>query len=454
MLNLTAFLVSYGVFHIHKNSTYICRYVPKQQNICTMIKRTVSFYLQKIYNETNNGECQIRMRVRWNGCAVQFNCGYTIDARKWNPGTSRCRKNVFNQKGFSSADINKELNRLEGLVDEVFKAYEVRDVNPSKDDLKRDFNILNGKDIGAPEKARTLDSYMDEFTSTMGSINSWAEGTYKKINTLRRHLSKFSPSLKLSDFDNDALSSFIEYLRDRAGMQNTSIIKTWRNLHWFLKWAHSKGYLSNTDFQKFGPKLKTVSDKEVIYLTWDELMLVYNFKFPEGKKYLERTRDVFCFQCFTSLRYSDVAKLRREDIEGDIVKVVTEKTGNTIRIELNKYSRSILEKYQEDERPLPVPCNQRMNKWIKEVCFLAGIDQPMTLVYYKGAERIEEVHPKYELIGTHTGRRTFICNALTMGIPAATVMEWTGHSDYKAMKPYIKIADQEKAKAMKKFDER
>lgn len=69
-------------------------------------------------------------------------------------------------------------------------------------------------------------------------------------------------------------------------------------------------------------------------------------------------------------------------------------------------------------------------------------------------ERIEEVHPKYELIGTHTGRRTFICNALTMGIPAATVMEWTGHSDYKAMKPYIKIADQEKAKAMKKFDER
>lgn len=221
-----------------------------------------------------------------------------------------------------------------------------------------------------------------------------------------------------------------------------------------MKWAHSKGYLSNTDFQKFGPKLKTVSDKEVIYLTWDELMLVYNFKFPEGKKYLERTRDVFCFQCFTSLRYSDVAKLRREDIEGDIVKVVTEKTGNTIRIELNKYSRSILEKYQEDERPLPVPCNQRMNKWIKEVCFLAGIDQPMTLVYYKGAERIEEVHPKYELIGTHTGRRTFICNALTMGIPAATVMEWTGHSDYKAMKPYIKIADQEKAKAMKKFDER
>lgn len=98
--------------------------------------------------------------------------------------------------------------------------------------------------------------------------------------------------------------------------------------------------------------------------------------------------------------------------------------------------------------------NQRMNQWVKEVCFLAGIDTPITTVYYKGAERMEETHPKYELVGTHTGRRTFICNALTMGIPAATVMEWTGHSYYKAMKPYIKIADAEKARAMKLFDER
>ena len=118
------------------------------------------------------------------------------------------------------------------------------------------------------------------------------------------------------------------------------------------------------------------------------------------------------------------------------------------------WQERILEKYKDDERPLPVVTNQRMNQWVKEVCFLAGIDTPITTVYYKGAERMEETHPKYELVGTHTGRRTFICNALTMGIPAATVMEWTGHSYYKAMKPYIKIADAEKARAMKLFDER
>ena len=221
-----------------------------------------------------------------------------------------------------------------------------------------------------------------------------------------------------------------------------------------MRWADKKGYIENKEYIDFEPRLKTVKDKEVVYLTWEELMRVYNLSFPGNKKYLERVRDVFCFQCFTSLRYSDVAKLKREDIVDDVMKVVTEKTGDTIRIELNKYSRAILEKYTDDEKPLPVPSNQKMNEWVKEVCFLAGIDTPITSVYYKGADRIEEVHPKYELIGTHTGRRTFICNALTMGIPASTVMEWTGHSDYKAMKPYIKIADQEKAKAMKKFDDK
>jgi integrase len=55
-------------------------------------------------------------------------------------------------------------------------------------------------------------------------------------------------------------------------------------------------------------------------------------------------------------------------------------------------------------------------------------------------------------MGTHAGRRTFICNAILLGIPANVIMKWTGHSDYKAMKPYIDVADETKACAMSKFD--
>ena len=72
-------------------------------------------------------------------------------------------------------------------------------------------------------------------------------------------------------------------------------------------------------------------------------------------------------------------------------------------------------------------------------------------VCYRAGTRVEETSPKYDLIGTHAGRRTFICFALASGIPPQVVMKWTGHSDYKAMKPYIDIAEKTKDEAMTVF---
>ena len=55
------------------------------------------------------------------------------------------------------------------------------------------------------------------------------------------------------------------------------------------------------------------------------------------------------------------------------------------------------------------------------------------------------------MAGTHAGRRTFICLALSSGIPPQLVLKWTGHSDYKSMKPYIDIATRTKSDAMAKI---
>jgi len=106
-----------------------------------------------------------------------------------------------------------------------------------------------------------------------------------------------------------------------------------------------------------------------------------------------------------------------------------------------------------DNKALPVVCNQKMNVYLHELCELAGFNEPIRLTYYRCNERIDVVKPKYKLIGMHTGKRTFICNALGMGIPPQVVMKWTGHSDYKAMKPYIDVADEIKMEAMKKFNQ-
>jgi integrase len=94
-----------------------------------------------------------------------------------------------------------------------------------------------------------------------------------------------------------------------------------------------------------------------------------------------------------------------------------------------------------------------MNRDIKVICRLAGIDEGIRVTTYKGNVRTDEVRPKWELLGTHTGRRTFIVNALSLGIPPNVVMKWTGHSDYKSMKPYIDIVDSIKASSMTKFNE-
>ena len=106
----------------------------------------------------------------------------------------------------------------------------------------------------------------------------------------------------------------------------------------------------------------------------------------------------------------------------------------------------------EGHKALPVISNQKMNDYLKELGELAEINEPVSETYYKGSKRIDTITPKYALLGTHAGRRTFICNALALGIPAQVVMKWTGHSDYKAMKPYIKIVDKLKVAEMDKFN--
>ena len=163
-----------------------------------------------------------------------------------------------------------------------------------------------------------------------------------------------------------------------------------------------------------------------------------------------------CFCCFSSLRYSDVSELKKTDIYDGAIHIVTQKTNDKITIELNDYTKSILDKYKdiEGDYALPVISNQKMNKYLKIVCKECNINEKLTNVYYKGNKRYEETKEKWELIGTHCGRRTFICNALMMGIAPNVVMKWTGHSDYKSMKPYIDIADEEKEKAMSLFNKK
>ncbi len=420
------------------------------------IKRHCQFLLDK---EKGKSDAKIRYRVKYAGHIVAFSVGYRVDVEKWNIETQRCKAGTTNRKKQTASEINREIQRLEDLLNEVFKVWETRETIPTPDQLRDSFNEANRAALGIvdPTKSESFFTCFDGFVQEQGRLNDWTSATYAKFRTLKKHLHTFDASLSFEALTEGALTDYVDHLRSAYGMRNSSIGKNLSFLKWFLRWASRKGYNSNTAYLTFSPKLKT-TEKKVIFLDWDELMTVFHYPIPDNKQYLQRVRDVFCFCCFTSLRYSDVANLRKSNIYANHIEITTVKTADSLRIDLNKYSRAILEKYKDAEFPngraLPVISNQRMNDYLRELGQMCGIDDEITVTYYQGNTRHDETCLKYELLTTHAGRRTFICNALAMGIPAEVVMKWTGHSDYKAMKPYIDVADRIKAEAMSKFDDR
>ena len=402
----------------------------------------------------------IRMRVNFASKRIEFTTGYRIDAVKWDTDKQRVRNGCTNKLKQSASEINASLLGYYTEVQEIFKKFEVEEIMPTPEQIKEAFNALH-KPIEEEVKPRnsTPNAFykvFDEFVRDCGRQNDWTDSTYEKFAAVKNHLMNFRDGLTFDFFDEKGLNDYVAYLRDVKEMRNSTIGKQLSFLKWFLRWAFKKGLHQNNAYDSYKPKLKS-TQKKIIFLTWEELNKLREFEIPAAKQALDRVRDVFLFQCFTGLRYSDVFNLRKSDIKGDHIEVTTVKTSDSLIIELNKHSKAILDKYKdvafEDNKVLPVITNQKMNDYLKELAELAGIDEPVRQTYYRGNERIDEVTPKYALLGTHAGRRTFICNALALGIPPQVVMKWTGHSDYKAMKPYIDIADDIKANAMSKFNQ-
>lgn len=418
-----------------------------------------NFYLDTRSNK--KGDHPINVSIVIKGERLLTTTGYSISPDKWNRERQRVNQGFSNANGITYNVINNKLSEIESYFSKLENQIEISDTTDFnlKDEFAEKFRTNKTK-----KKAETIFDHMDEFISEVGKLNDWTVSTVEKFNALKNHLRTFNPALKYENLNESGLISFMDYLKnvpltgDVQGMRNSTIKNRISFLKWFLRWATKKGYNNEAAFLSFNPKIKTIksTDKEIVFLDWEELIRVYNFEFPDNKKYLTRVRDVFCFSCFTGLRYSDTANLKRSNIHETYISLTSIKDSDNLKIELNKYSAAILDKYKDEQFPydraLPVISNQRSNEYLKEMAKLCGIDTPVTEVYYKGNERIEEVRPKYEMICTHTARRTFISNALMKGIPVNVVMKWTGHSDYNAMKPYIAIADTAKKNEMDKFN--
>ena len=447
-----------------------------------IIKRSVSFKLRPY--GVNKKVYQIQMHVTFNGHRMRFSTGCQVSSlADWNANDELVVCGYRGQKGETDITINNTLRKNRDLMDTVFKFFEVNEISPSISQITDKYNTkVKGIESqkSEPEKKKHIETELwvvfDQFDYECGEKNAWTEATHEKMASLKEDLINFKKDLRFKDLDETGLTSFVTYLRDKkrlktprkkkgdredydkediTGLKNSTIKKKLEFLSWFMNWATDHGYNTNMAYRSFHPTLKE-TQKKVIYLTKLELEKIKHCVIPSECSHLEAVRDVFLFCCFSGLRHSDAYNLRRNDIKGDRLEVTTIKTADSIIIELNSVTREILEKYKNygfaDNKALPVIQNQPMNRELKELCKLAGINEKIRITTYKGNERKDEIKEKWELVGTHTGRRTFIVNCLSLGIAPNVVMKWTGHSSYSAMQPYIDIVDAVKADAMTKLD--
>lgn len=444
-------------------------------NPSTASKQMTNFYLDK--RADKHGDCPIRVSARAAGGRLLTSIGYSIAPDKWNAETMQVRPGTkaaptTNAKGIPATTINARIAAISAafaMIEATPGAATIEALQGALDTITGKRSRATGSTASQPAQSVVLAAF-DQFVREESRANQWAHGTTAKMQSFKNSLQEFKQDLAFTDLNEKGLTRYIAFLRQK-GQEETSIQKRYRNLKWFLTWAIRKGYCTETAIQAYRPKFKVLS-KPVIFLTRPELLKLYAYEIPAspstvklrdsaGREYdklvqysgaLEKARDLFCFCAFTSLRYSDMAALKRSNIVGDNIVITTQKTNDRLEIPLNNYSRAILEKYAGLHNPkglaLPVISNQKMNDYLKDLCELCGFNEPVTKVYYKGGERVEETRPKWQLISTHAARRTFICYALTKGIPPQVVMKFTGHSDYKAMRPYIDIAGADAAAAM------
>lgn len=157
--------------------------------------------------------------------------------------------------------------------------------------------------------------------------------------------------------------------------------------------------------------------KDPVYLLEDEINKIRNFQPNYG--YLERTRDLFLFQCFTGLAYIDAVNFKKENVVQEngrkVIYDTREKTDVRYIIPFLKEAEQIAEKYNY---VLPNLSNQKYNEYLKEITMAVGISKRVT---------------------SHVARHTFATYLLNKDIPIETVSKVLGHTNIKQTQHYAKL---------------
>ena len=285
---------------------------------------------------------------------------------------------------------------------------------------------------GYLNKSHRSDRYKSMYRNTMNHLLGFCESKGIDVNTLMTdHVGM--------EFCED----FIHYLRaDRSLMQNT-VKGHHERLNAMLQKAMLYGYAVDNTYKEV-----SVPDEEVssIFLSMTEITRIYYY---EGlTRFQEEIRDFFIIGCLTGPRYSDYSRLKESNFDRstNTIRIKTQKTGAVVSIPMHRFVREILQRYDYN---LPKPRGiQYFNKAIKVICKKVGINEPILWERTVGTGVVKKKLEKWEMVSSHTARRSFATNMFLQNVPTYRIMLITGHKSESSFFKYIRVTREENASTL------
>lgn len=371
-----------------------------------------------------------------------INTGIKVLPENWNNKKQIPKSSI----GIKNRDlIVKTLNRYTAKIQEYVLECESDELPISVESVK---NFLFAE---KKQNHRFFVPYFEEFITIKEKTKQVEPSTIYKYRNVLKYVKEYEKEYKIkmcfTRLDRNILQDYISFLIE-LNFSNNTIGKHIAICRTILNEAERNEIKVNKAY-RVGFFKAITEDTTKVYLTEKELEKIQKLPLLS---YMDIVRDIFLIGCYTGLRYSDLVRIRPENIKetdnGFILSIKQEKTKNFVSIPLlNKDTIKLLKKY---DYQIPKISNTKINTTIKSICKSAGINQIIRKEITKGGiKKITEL-PKYELVSIHSARRSFATNMYEKGMKTYDIMSITGHLTEKSFYSYIRISKQDKANSILK----
>jgi integrase len=379
--------------------------------------------------------------------------GVTIHPAYWD---KKAKRAVIENLDRQTMAENKSINALLGKISDFIEA-RIRDARYTSNyltcaELAEKIEELTGKkktEAPPPEPIKSFYELCREIIQDMkdGIIltpqgKKYSPGTIKNYNQSLNSIEDYDANLTFTGIDMGFYRSFIKWCNDKDWSMNY-IAQHIKNLVCLMKATKKRGYHDTAAY--LDEDFKVIQEQtDDIALSQKELDKLYKHNVPDRTR--DIARDWFIIDCYLGLRVSDIQLLNARNIHGDTITIANEKTDTKVVLPMRTEVKEILAKWEGFP---PKMTDQEINRSIKEVAEVAGIDQPVLYFLTKGGTRRDFYLKKFEMISCHTARRSFITNLLNAGVPDNQVMQLAGIKKHATLLRYKKTKPEETADIMK-----